>query len=168
MSKKHQATQTVEPQPAGVPAPLPDFDFATVGNPELFANQDLPDGFDVASRFGNPAAENIEELERIEAEQNARAAEKQRAEELLKTSFATIEIPICAGIPPKCFATRRIDAKLSRKQSDNLKRLQLALSLEGATLEGGQCVRTPQDVIRWLCEQIPSANAVEVANGVGG
>jgi len=72
-----------------------------------------------------------------------------------RQNMTRLELPL-EDLVEGQYAQRHVEVMLSMNQAKAFKRLWMGLQRQGARLNNKRFVNTPPDVIRWLCEQIPT------------
>jgi hypothetical protein len=71
-----------------------------------------------------------------------------------KIKTVVIEVPLVDADLAEAYLSRHVEARLSRDQAENLRKLFLALDAGGARLANGRRVIRAADALKWLLEQI--------------
>ncbi|MFQ5505317.1 MAG: hypothetical protein ACE5F1_11020 [Planctomycetota bacterium] len=84
-------------------------------------------------------------------------AKKRKRESESEDGVATIKV-FTVDPPEDAYLQRHLDIQMSYSQALACRRLFEGLRRTGATLESGQHINRPVDVVRWLLEQVPATS----------
>jgi hypothetical protein len=71
-------------------------------------------------------------------------------------SLVSLAVPLSDASLEGCYVSTHVEVRMSHEQGLALRRLQLSLDAQGASLAGGRRVIHASDAVKWLLEQIAS------------